>query len=698
MLRLLFLFLICLLLHQRGDAQDTLVAPPELPLPYFPLDSQVDTNYFPPIVVSVSRLATNWKASANAVTFYQAPTFQTLQQQVSLDEYLHQVPGLFSLNNYNRAQDLRIAIRGFGSRAAFGIRGIQLLIDGIPETTPDGQAQIDNLNLGIVSRIEVLRGPAAILHGNASGGVIQIQTLHGTQKNFVELGLGYGAFDWQQVQLLTGLRNARTELVWQGNYQASGGYRDYSDFSESNTNLRLRHRLSARSRLDLQVNYTNNPRARDPGSLTLEDQQLDRRAARPNNVLFRTGESIEHYKIGLSFRHLDRADGVWRSYAFYAGRHFEGALPFAFGGQVQLRRQYWGQGGNYSGAWQRGRITHRLQIGYDLAYQGDDRQRFFNLRGQRGDLTLDQLESFIRVAGFALYQFRYRGLRLSAGWRYDWNQLGVADRLGGGLADDQRQLNSWNPSVGLNYQLHSHYSVFANFRTGFETPTLSELSANPNGENGFNPDLEAQRSQNFELGLRYFTDGKWLAALNYYYIRSQRELVPFELAAFPDRSFFRNAGRSQRQGVELELQYRSRIWKMSLAYTFSDLRYRDYRLPDGDFSGNQLPGIPRHLLAWQGQLLARKGLRVQLRARYVGELYTNDANAVEDLDYLLANIQIGYHRKWKQYNFKPFLGVNNLLNVKYNDNIRINAFGQRYYESGPPLHLYGGLRVRWTQD
>ena len=283
MLRLLFLFLICLPFHQRGDAQDTLVAPPELPLPYFPLDSQVDTNYFPPIVVSVSRLATNWKASANAVTFYQDPTFQTLQQQVSLDEYLHQVPGLFSLNNYNRAQDLRIAIRGFGSRAAFGIRGIQLLIDGIPETTPDGQAQIDNLNLGIVSRIEVLRGPAAILHGNASGGVIQIQTLHGIQKNFVELGMGYGAFDWQQVQLLTGLRNARTELVWQGNYQASRGYRDYSDFSERNTNLRLRHRLSARSRLDLQVNYTNNPRARDPGSLTLEDQQLDRRAARPKN-------------------------------------------------------------------------------------------------------------------------------------------------------------------------------------------------------------------------------------------------------------------------------------------------------------------------------------------------------------------------------------------------------------------------------
>lgn len=82
------------------------------------------------------------------------------------------VPGVFSLNSDNFAQDLRISIRGFGARSAFGIRGLRLMVDDLPESTPDGQGQVDNLALGLVERVEVVRGPAAGLYGNASGGVV----------------------------------------------------------------------------------------------------------------------------------------------------------------------------------------------------------------------------------------------------------------------------------------------------------------------------------------------------------------------------------------------------------------------------------------------------------------------------------------------------------------------------------------------
>jgi iron complex outermembrane receptor protein len=102
---------------------------------------------------------------------------QGFQQQLSLQEYLRSVPGLFSLNANNYAQDLRLSIRGFGSRAAFGIRGVKIIVDGIPETTPDGQGQVDNVPLGLLSRLEVLRGPSASLYGNAAGGVLYLNTL-----------------------------------------------------------------------------------------------------------------------------------------------------------------------------------------------------------------------------------------------------------------------------------------------------------------------------------------------------------------------------------------------------------------------------------------------------------------------------------------------------------------------------------------
>ena len=79
-----------------------------------------------------------------------------------MQEYLISVPGLFTQNANNYAQDLRISLRGFGARAAFGIRGIKIIVDGIPETTPDGQGQLDNLPLGMLKNFEVLRDPLQV--------------------------------------------------------------------------------------------------------------------------------------------------------------------------------------------------------------------------------------------------------------------------------------------------------------------------------------------------------------------------------------------------------------------------------------------------------------------------------------------------------------------------------------------------------
>ena len=170
-------------------------------------DGQIDTLYFEfkPIHVTAYPLNNTNLNVPLAVSAIGKKHFQYGQKQSALNEALQPVPGLFAMNAENFSQDLRIAIRGFGARAPFGIRGIRILVDGIPETTPDGQAQVDNIDLGFISRAEVFRGSSSALFGNASGGMINLISEFPSNTSFYEASITAGQFGYQKVQAKFGL-------------------------------------------------------------------------------------------------------------------------------------------------------------------------------------------------------------------------------------------------------------------------------------------------------------------------------------------------------------------------------------------------------------------------------------------------------------------------------------------------------------
>jgi iron complex outermembrane receptor protein len=120
------------------------------------------------VVVSASRSAQRSFDAPAAIGSVDRAVIEQGGPQVNLSESLNRVPGLTVLNRQNYAQDLQVSIRGFGARSPFGIRGIRLLVDGIPATTPDGQGQGSTVSLTSTERIEVLRGPLAQMYGNSS--------------------------------------------------------------------------------------------------------------------------------------------------------------------------------------------------------------------------------------------------------------------------------------------------------------------------------------------------------------------------------------------------------------------------------------------------------------------------------------------------------------------------------------------------
>ena len=313
-------------------------------------NSQADstkTEALPEIFIKSSRIIEVQHQLPLATTLLEFKDTKDALQQLSFNEYISAVSGLMTLNTNNFSQDLRVSIRGFGARSAFGIRGVKLIVDGVPETTPDGQGQIDNLNLAAIESIEIIKGPSSTLYGNASGGVINVFTQNTFEKDYVKGGLTFGNYNFQRYQANAGFRFNKTRLILQETNTTTNGYRQQSGFKSNNLNLRMLHDISDNTTFNVQLNYTDSPYAEDAGGLTLDELLEDRTQARGRNIDFKTEESISQFKVGSSINHKWSNSAV-NAYGFYSKRNFYGLLPFENGGIVDLGRHYYGIGSDYS--------------------------------------------------------------------------------------------------------------------------------------------------------------------------------------------------------------------------------------------------------------------------------------------------------------------------------------------------------------
>ncbi len=622
-------------------------------------------------------------------TIQQAPLSVTLKSfreeknfnsQSSFSDFIKNTPGVFTTSENNFSQDLRISIRGFGARSAFGIRGVKLIVDGIPETTPDGQSQLDNLPLGLVSNIEILRGPNANLYGNSSGGVISINTLTKSSEKYYRYSGIFGAYQYQSIQKTRILDWNNSSLIIHYDKRRSNGYRDQSGYKSNILNLKYINDLDNNNKIVWQINYTDSPYAYDSGGLKLSEVENDRRQARKNNIDYDTYEKVKHLKTGVSWNHKMNENSFFDSYFFYQKRDFFTKLPFNFGGIILLDRDYYGIGTKYTKKYYLDNRTKTLVLGLDYLNQSDDRKRYKNDFGVQGEITFDQIEQFKSTGLYMLSQTNYdSGLLVRYGIRYDMNDISTD-------SSSSIILDKLNPSIGLTYKVNSNDNIFFSFGTSFETPTLNELSNNPNGE-GLNKNLKSSSSLNYEIGWRKAVSNLTLEAIAYF-ISSENEILPYELEQFPGKNFYQNVGSTSRFGVELNSQLSFKGGRVNLSYTLSKNKFEDFIINNNNLDDNLIPGIPSQMLDLDLIFKLSRGRSLIISNKLIGERYADNANETLVSSYNLLNIK---YSKDILSNSEVFLGLNNAFNQEYFDNIRINAFGNRYYEPAPKRNFYFGV-------
>ena len=654
----------------------------------------------------------------NAVAVVGGDQIDFTERKSSLDEVLRGIPGLLVQNrrNYGLSGGIGLSIRAPQPR--FGLRGLAIIQDGIPITTADGTTEPGNVDLGSVRRIEVIRGPSSVLYGNSAGGVISLFTeIDQTRRLTVSPSTQFGSHGYQRHQMrVDGHNNSGTRFMGSYSRFRTDGWRQHSAAEIRQTNIVVRQAIASSTDISGIFNHYDAPFAESASFLTaaqagdprLPAEQLvnaNPRQARPfagaTVAAQNWGESARQGQGGVTLEHRFAGTQMVRATGWAARRKLDAG---GVGRVIDLGREGAGVRSEYLGATEAGDTTISWTAGVDVASQDDDRMEFgfrppFVVGGteHRGNLLVDQQEEVLSAGPFAQVSVApHPRVTVTAGVRYDYYRFRATDRkLDDGDQSGERTMGAASPSVGVTVAATSTLNLYGNVATAYETPTTVELSNTPDGTGGFNQLLDPERLRSAEVGIRGLIEPARLQYdIAYYRARVLGALVPFQRA--DEQTFFDNAGESARNGVELSLDWRpvSQV-RARLAYTRQDFTFADFMLGGTDYSGNLEPGAPPNRMFAGLDYAAPFGLRSSLTVRWVDEFFLTNANAAaaSNWAYTVVDLRFGWDASLGGVDFRPFLGIDNLLSERYNSSAITNAFGRRYYEPSPGREIYGGITL-----
>jgi iron complex outermembrane receptor protein len=618
---------------------------------------------------------------------------------VSLSQSLARIPGVVAQNRQSYAQDSQISIRGFGSRASFGVRGIRLLVDGLPMSGPDGQGQTDPFDLATAGRIEVLRGPFSALYGNAAGGVIQIFTRDGPPRPTFGISTLFGSYGTRIQRLDAGGTVGKFNYIVDGTHFQTDGYREHSAAKRDNLHAKFGYDLGKDSSLTLIFNGENQPFAEDPSSLTKEQARDDPRFAVPGVFKFGAGESHRDRQLGVVYEqqlgqddhlHVTGYAGTRRVIQFLP---FPGSSPNGGGAVVDLKNRTKGGGARWTHNFLLASTPLDLIVGVEYDRLSELRKGWVNDQGVQGDLRRNENDVSSQGGEYAQLEWKPGRWSIVAGLRHSRVMFDSDDHyITPEDPDDSghRNFSSTDPVAGVLYKINPHLNVYANYGRGFETPTLSEFAYRPDGQAGFNDELKPSKSRDYEAGFK----GDWNS--------TNFDLAVFRIKTTDDiivgisndgRDSFTNAASTRRHGLELNVQRSfSGGFGAYLAYTYLQAQF-----DGGLLDGKQMPGVPRQMiyaeLDWQYRPL---GFSTSLSAQWRDQVYVDNENTDFADSYAVVNYHLGFQQIVGGWQFNEFARINNLFDRNYVGAVVVNSGNGRYFQPEPGRNFMLGLSASYA--
>ena len=660
-----------------------------------------------PVVVSATRRAERSFDVPASVDTIDGDTIRDGQPAINLSETLVRIPGVFTANRGNYAQDLQISSRGFGGRATFGVRGVRLYQDFIPATMPDGQGQTGSFSLLSAQRIEVLRGPFSTLYGNGSGGVISVFTEDPALTPVLGFSASVGSYRTLNAGLIASGTASGVGYVVAGNHFDTDGYRDHSAATRDVVNAKIVFNVAAATKVTVIGSSQHQPESQDPLGLTQAQWDADPQQADPVTTLFNTRKTVNQLQGGVAIEHAFSTDTTMRVTG-YGGRRqigqylaLSGIGPTSSGGVVNLDRDYGGLGARliWTGALAGRPLT--LSVGVDGDRMSEKRQGFVNNNGATGALRRDEDDRVTSTDAYFEAEWAVLpALSLTLGVRTSRVNYDSTDHyITATNPDDSgtRTYTNTSPIAGIVWHALDTLNVYASYGQGFETPTFAELAYRPVGT-GLNLSLDPATSNSVEFGVKWLPTPMQRVNVALFAAETSQEIVVD--TATGGRTTYRNAGKTRRRGVEFAWDARLPAgFNAHVNYTYLQAEFVD-SFPSGlppvtVPAGAKLPGVPPQqafgVLDWTPGGYA--GFSAAMEVQYVGRIYVNDRNSAHAPSYTIGNARAGFAQTVGGVKLSEYVRVNNFTNANYAGSVIVGDTNGRYFEPAPGRNWFAGVSV-----
>lgn len=673
-----------------------------------PAEDSTKAKQLQEIIIAASRIPTSFKMNTMAISLVNSNDLSAMPKTIAADEALRLVPGV-RIDNQADGERLHMSIRGQGILSERGLRGIKVLIDGVPVNDPSGFApDLYDVDWETVNHIEVIRGPSASFYGGGgAAGVLNIVTNDGGSNKvggLVYSSVGSHGF----IKGLAQVDGTDDKMNYRLSYSRTkgDGYRDHTAFWGNNLTDKINWTPNSKVKITQIFTLTDyfnqnaeglsldqvmdNPKQANPDANPFNEYQKTNRITNSLSGLIKFSENHDLQVSGFS---------RWLKYKETSNVAAEYRNITDDGGSLQYNIHM----GNKM-------LKNHVSVGTDFQWQniGDYKLQSLKDTNRVESISEVNLEDTVLLANQTINQSNIgvfiadkleisQKINVTASVRYDNIHNGLSDKMHFVNSESgSANFNNVSGNVGVSYTIKSLLTLYANWGQGFMPPATEELASNPKSFGGFNSDLEPATSNSEELGVRGFFRNILFYDITGFYLTTQKDFYRYKL--YPLRGnqevFYGNAGASERKGLEFSLSVKPvKNLCFQAAYTYSDFKYTS---PDS-IKGNWLPNSPKHQLNAEvdyklfGHLTV--GVSTEMQTKWY--IYTDVIHKnLSQEGFNLYHAHISYDWKLFGCNGEISLFVKNITNQKYMAFTEPDPDGN-CYQPGPLREYFGSLKINF---